>query len=60
MAAKYPSFNFQIDGESVQESIKVSYISGPGVELVKKEFEDMLPVTTDVKFPAQTTNMDLI
>ena len=52
MAAKYPSFNFQIDGESVQESIKVSYISGPGVELVKKEFEDMLPVTTDVKFPA--------
>jgi hypothetical protein len=33
---------------------------GPGVELVKKEFDLMLPVTSEVKFPAQTTNMDLI
>ncbi len=33
---------------------------GPGVELVKKEFEDLLPAISEIKFPKQTTNMDLI
>ena len=33
---------------------------GPGVELVKKEFEDLLPATTDIKFSIQSSNMDLI
>jgi hypothetical protein len=29
-----------MDGDSVKDSIKVTYIVGPGFEVPKKEFED--------------------
>ena len=33
---------------------------GAGVEVVKKEFEEMLPAQNEIKFKASTINMDLI
>jgi hypothetical protein len=33
---------------------------GAGVEVVKKEFEEMLPAENEIKFKASTINMDLI
>ena len=33
---------------------------GPGVEMIKKEFEDLLPVLHELKFKTSTTNMDFI
>jgi hypothetical protein len=33
---------------------------GPGVEMIKKEFEDLLPVLHELKFETSTTNMDFI
>jgi hypothetical protein len=32
----------------------------PGVELVKKEFEEVLPAKTEIKIHIQTTSLDLI
>ena len=48
VAAKYPSFNFNIDDNSVKDSIKVTYNMGPSVELVKKEFEEILKAQTQI------------
>jgi hypothetical protein len=60
VAAKNPRFNFHIDSKSVSESIKITYLTGLGIESVKKEFEDLLPVENEFYFKLSTTNMDLI
>jgi hypothetical protein len=59
IANKYGSYNIKIDENSERDVIKVAYTHGPGIEMVKSEFEQNLPIQVDIKF-ARKDSKDML
>jgi len=60
IATKYASYQINIDDKAEKDSIKVSYTLGPGIEIVKSEFEACLPVQTEIKQDKRKVSKDLL
>jgi hypothetical protein len=60
IAKKYSTFNIKIDERSEKDAIIVIYNVGDGVETVKQEFDDVLPVQQDVKIPTSMVTKELV
>ena len=60
IAKKYSAFNIKIDERTEKDAIIVFYNVSDGVETVKQEFDDVLPVQQDVKIPTSMVTKELL
>ena len=60
IAKKYYAFNIKIDERTEKDAIIVFYNVSDGVETVKQEFDEVLPVQQDVKIPTSMVTKELL
>ena len=60
IAKKHSNYNIRIDERTEKDAIIVIHNVSEGVETVKQEFEDVLPVQQDVKIPTSMVTKELL